>query len=407
MRGLIFAVALLSASPAAAADIGALVGGKAYLPQGRDSLLALPGVDFGQETAEAFAVVDGAASGFRVRVRAEAIGAAASGWPGRASVRLKELSWSRPIGETWSLSAGKQLRSWDSGLAGQPLGFFHSGPDLLDPMDAEGRIPGLPMVVVTHLGERINAEALVSAPVGRASVLERLNRRQIALRVSGEPISGLNTALILRQREGTAPGAGFSISYGFGEVELHADGYYGAPEAAYVYAGLFDPAPVLHTASPFSLRAKGPASLRTVAGLTWSLTDRVSLSAEWSHDPSRASQAEWSRYLAGVDFHRAALTGPQAGLAFGNLAWDLGGRPGRPDQIYAGVKVGGDNLGYGISVLLVPADGSGVVNASLSWPIVRRTTLNVGLSALFGGTRSNFGVLPQKGSAQVSLTRAF
>lgn len=407
MRGAIILAAVLLASPAAAADFGGLALVKLSASDGREAILSLPGVDYGQTSAETALVVDGTVRGVRYRVRAQALGSTEGGWPGQSSVRLKELSWSHRVNDAWSLSVGKQLRSWDSGLAGQPLGFFRAGPDLIDPADSEGRIDGLPMLVVTRLGERVNVEGVVSAPLGGAAALDRLNRRQIALRISGEPAPGLNTALILRQREGTAPGAGFSISYAFAAVELHADGFYGPPEARYAYAGLTDPAPVLHTVSPFVLRNGGPATLRTVAGLSWSITGALSLRAEWSHEPARASGGEWNRYLAGVEAHRAALTGPSAGLAFANLAWDMAGRPSRRDQVYAGLSLNGGDLSYGLSVLTLPADGSGVASATVSWRVARRTSLNGSLSAYFGGERSVFGVLPVGGAAQLSLSRAF
>ena len=408
--GLVLAASLLAAPAAAsAADVGGFVLVKAGATQGRDDApLSLPGVDFDSRSLETAAVVDGHIRGLRFRLRAEAFGDPQSGWPDRSDIRLKELSYGWRLDEAWSLSIGKQQRAWGSALSAQPLGFFRSDTDLTDTLDSEGRIEGLPMVVATRLGEKVNFEAIISDPLSDSDPLKTLNNRQIAVRLSGDPAPRLNASLILRQRSGAPLGVGGSATYAAGAIELHADAFYGPPQARYVYAGFSDPTPVLHTGNPFILEKHGPASLRTVIGVTWTPTQELGFQAEWSLRGDGVTGDDWNRYLAGLDLHRAALATPRFGQGFQNLAWDLSAaRAGRTDHLLAMASLTRQTSSYRILTSVSLADGSAFTSLSAGWTLPYRINLSLGLSAFSGGARTELGVIPIKGSAYVSLSRAF
>lgn len=407
---LVVAAGFLAAPVAAsAADVGGFVLVKAGATQGRDDApLSLPGVDFDSRALETAAVVDGHIRGLRFRLRAEAFGDPQSGWPDRSDIRLKELSYGWRLNPAWSLSIGKQQRAWGSALSAQPLGFFRFDTDLTDTLDSEGRIEGLPMVVATRLGEKLNFEAIVSDPLSNDDPLKTLNNRQVAIRLSGDPAPRLNASLILRQRSGAPLGVGGSATYAVGAVEVHVDAFYGPPQARYVYAGFSDPAPVLHAGNPFMLEKSGPASLRTVVGFTWTPTQEIGFQAEWSHRGDGVSGGDWDRYLAGLDLHRATLATPRFGQGFQNLAWDLtASRTGRSDHLLVMASLTRQTSSYRILSTVSLADGSAFTSLSAGWTLPYRVNLGLGLTAFSGGSRTELGVIPIRGSAYVSLSRAF
>jgi hypothetical protein len=401
------ATVALACSQACGSDLGVLVLLKASDLEDRPSALSLPGVDLSSRTVETAAVIDGTWGEFHGRARAEASGDVRSDWPGHAAIQLKELSWTHRVSDTWSVSVGQQQRTWGAALIGQPLGFFHAGPDLTDPFDSEGRIAGLPMIAITHLGDAVNLEAIASSPVGAVTEPSRLNGRQWAIKASGNPLHGLSAALILRQRSGSSPGAGATFSYAAGTIELHADAYYGAPEARLTYAGFIDLLPLLHTTSPFSLQRDGPAALRSVIGATWTPTVGLELRAEWSHRQDAAGKDSWDRYLAGIDLHRAGLVGPSAGLAFQNLAWDLGADRTRRDSVYVSATLRGDKASATAAVLTCPDDGGSVIIVNGGVTLAYRVNLSASASFYEGGPHSQFGLLPFSHSFALGLSRAF
>ncbi|MEJ0023356.1 MAG: hypothetical protein WDN76_07905 [Alphaproteobacteria bacterium] len=313
---LCLSASVVSPHAAAAADDGAQVFIKGAATQSASSPLSLPGADLSTQSGEAALLLDGDRGGLRYRVRAE--GFARSGGAPDFDVGLKELSYGRRLNDEWSVSLGKQVRSWDSGLSFQPLGFFRKGLDIADPFDSEGRVEGLPMLVVTRLGARANVEAVVSEPFSDS--LKAANERQWAVRISGDPAPTINAALILRQRQHADPGVGASASWAAGRLQVHADTFYGAAPVGISYLSLRQ-TPRLYTARPIIERNDRKAVLDAVLGLTWTATDYVELTAEWTHRGGGASDSDWSRLLDQIDFHRSALTGPSLSLAFANLAW--------------------------------------------------------------------------------------
>ncbi|HWA22036.1 MAG TPA: hypothetical protein VG735_06540, partial [Caulobacterales bacterium] len=260
-------------------SFGGLLLLKATGTEAAPSLLAVPGADYSTRSGEAAVLADGDAKGLRYRIRGEAF--AYSGRETEWAVKIKELAYGRRLDETWSVSIGKQVRSWDSGLAYQPLGFFRKGLDLADPFDSEGRVEGLPMLIVTRLGARVNLEGVVSAPLSGSSATSA-NERQWAVRLSGDITPSINAAWIVRQREHAPPGVGASANWARDRLQLHADAFYGPPQVRLTARSVRE-TPRLYTERPTLLQDQRQAVLDAVAGLTWTATDYLEINAEWIH----------------------------------------------------------------------------------------------------------------------------
>ncbi|HEX8602751.1 MAG TPA: hypothetical protein VF774_08905, partial [Pseudoduganella sp.] len=254
--------------------------------------------DAGGGSAELALGLEGSAGGLRWRARLTLDGERGSSWPGRRGIELQELHYGWRLGERWHVSAGQQLLTWDNGLAYQPLGFFKSSrTDLRDVFDTEGRSQGLPMAVATHLGDSVTTELVASVANPGGERAGRLNARQLAVRWSGEPLPGLNTAFMLRKRDGARLGAGISASYGVDEITLRGDAYYGPAEARTFPLGLFDGIARLFTPPPAFTFDPGHAyKLRSVLGATWTPLRGVALHGEWIHHGDGLSGGAWRRY---------------------------------------------------------------------------------------------------------------
>jgi hypothetical protein len=396
-----FGAGLLSPH-AAAADDGATAFVKGVATESAPSLLSLPGADLSSQSAEAALLLDGDHGGLRYRVRAETFGHS-----NRASdfaISLKELSYGRRLNDEWSISLGKQVRSWDSGVSFQPLGFFRKGLDIADPFDSEGRVEGLPMLVLTRLGAYANIEAILSEPFSDS--FRAANERQWAVRISGDPAPAINAALIIRQRQHADPGVGASASWASGRLQLHADAFYGAAPVSITYRSLQD-APRLYTARPAIERNHREAVLDAVLGFTWTATDYLEISAEWTHRGGGASNADWSRLLDQIDYHRGALAGPSASLASANLAWDFSALPARRDHVFVMLRAPVASASYTLSSLFNTSDASAVINARANWVLAHHTGVGLGVTAFAGHRESEFGILPFRASIYASLSQPF
>ena len=408
MRAALFAVCgLLAGGSASAADFGGLVFVQGVDRVGRLTEATPPGVDASSRSVEAALLLEGEFGGLDFRLRGEAFADTETGEIDAAAVRLKELSYGRRLSDRWAVSIGLQQRTWGAGTSYQPLGFFRSRVDLADPFDSAGRIEGLPMAVLTRIGERISFEAIVSEPFAAQDEAQRLNGRQAAVKISGDVLSGLNLALIARKRAGADPGVGLSATYVTGNVEVHGDAYFGAPDAEYGFVGFSEPA-ALRRSPPFALRAGAPARLRTVIGATWTPTPNWTLSLDWVHRSDAPSPRAWSAFVDGVKLHRAALSGPEGGLAFQNLIWDLAAvaAPRRDDLFFMGQRQFG-RIGVNASVLLALDDGGVLANAGAIAPLPRRVTLGLAASVFRGPAESRFGLVPIDSAVRISLSRSF
>lgn len=370
--------------------------------------------DTGGAAGELALGLEGSVGGVRWRARLTLDGERGDGWPAERNLKLQELHYGWRWGERWHFSAGQQLLSWDNGLSFQPLGFFKSSQtDLRDVFDTEGRSQGLPMLVATHLGDSVTTDLVASTANPGNDRVERSNARQLALRWSAELTPGLNTALMLRKRDGARVGAGVSSSYGVGEVTLRADAYYGPAEARRFPLGLLDGPPRLYLPPlAFSDDPGHAYRLRSVIGATWTPRRALALYGEWVHHGDGLSGGQWKLYQQQLALHSAALNGPYHGAAVGNLGTDLsllGSAPAgvRRDYVYLRAELGQGDATWYLSTFAGVADGSAMTTLSKSWQLRDHLTLKADLSAFTGSARSEFGLTPYRYQAHLVLLQTF
>lgn len=361
---------------------------------------------------EAAVLVEGDIKGLSWRVRAEAVGEVAH-WPEHKKIRIQELAYQRKVGERWSFSIGKQERSWDSGLAFRPLGFFRTRPDIRDPTDREGRQQGLPLISATYIGDRFTAEIVASDDVF-GGVDEEIEARQWAARVSGQ-IGKLDASLVVRQAAGQRPGIGGSITYATGAIELHGDAYVGPSRRMLRHRGLLgsDSQEVpgdLYSSDPFFIDRGGRSTtLNSVVGITWAPLPNFSVTAEYIHQGGGYSDERWSDYLDLIATHRAALDTRFRGLATANLAYDLNVLRSTVRKDYLYVRASGSWRGFKMSGLAFAglADGSASLTGTLSHLLGRKVEAQLAIIGFVGNPRSEFGLVPFGTVARLSLRRPF
>lgn len=363
----------------------------------------------GLETA---ILVEGDIAGLSWRLRGEAIGDLAQ-WPERKKIRIQELAYQRKFGERWSLSIGKQERSWDSGLAFRPLGFFRTRPDLSDPTDRDGRQQGLPLVSATYIGDHFIAEIVASDDVF-GGLDDEIEARQWAGRISGQA-GKLDASLVVRQAAGQRPGIGSSLTYAAGAIELHGDVYVGPRRRMRRHRGLLgdnkEQTPGdLYLSDPFFIDRGGRSTtLNSVMGITWTPAAKVAFTAEYIHQGGGLSDDRWSDYLGLVATHRAALETPLRGLAIANLAYDLNVLRGSVRKDYLYVRGSGSWRGLNMSGLAFAglADGGAILTGTLSHMLGRKVEARLAVTAFVGDPKSEFGLVPFGTVARLSIRRPF
>ncbi|GAB2857082.1 hypothetical protein GCM10027277_26860 [Pseudoduganella ginsengisoli] len=405
------------AAPALAHDAGVHGYALAGLAQTQSrSTAANPGnlFDMSGGSGELALGLEGGASGVRWRARLTLDGERGKDWPSERKLQLQELHYGWRWGEQWHVAAGQQLLTWDSGLSFQPLGFFKSSQtDLRDVFDTEGRSQGLPMIVATRLGDTVTMDIVASTNNPGNDRAERSNARQLAVRWSGEPTPGLNTALMLRKRAGARIGAGVSASYGVDEVTLRADAYYGPAEARWFPTGLLsDPARLYLPPLPFRYEPGRDYKLRAVAGATWTPQRGLALYGEWVHHGDGIAATEWRRYKQQLVQHTAALGGPYHGAAIGNLGTDaslLGSAPAgvRRDYLYLRAELGQGDATWCLSTFAGLADGSAMTTLSKSWQLRSRLALKADVNVFTGKSGSEFGMTPYRYQGHLVLLHTF
>lgn len=403
------------------AEDGVRLGGFVFLEATRLNARSTdvnPGNLFGlsANTFEAAVVVEGTTSGFTWRARGESIGSG-DRFPKRTRVRLKELSYQRRIGQRWSISVGKQERSWDAGVAFRPLGFFRTQPNLSDPFDSEGRQEGLPLISVIYVGDAFIAEAVVSDDVF-GDIDDDIEARQWAARVSRQ-FGKIDASLVVRQAAGQSPGVGGSVSYSAGAVELHADAYVGPHGRQRAHRALSGSDRVvpngeisddLFTSDPFILDRGGRGTVvNGVVGVTWAPSSDLSLRAEYVHRGGGLSGRKWSSYLDLVAGHRASLDTSSRSLAITNLSYDIGVLRGsvRKDYLYVQGSVTLGKLSLSASTIAGLADGSATLIASATHRFGQRAAAVFSAVGFIGSRMSEYGLLPFGTIVSLSLRRSF
>lgn len=412
-------IAMLAASiivaPARADDIDGFMLGKANL-FARNNTPLNPGNRFRlpDDSVETALLLEGTVRKLRFRFRAEARGAIATArdddeWPQDARLRVQQLYLPVLTTKAVVVQAGKQVRSWDQGLSYTPLGFFRSNPDIRDPVDVEGRVEGLPMLVVSHVGDRLAVEVVGSDRLGTGDAAQRDNGRQLAVRFSGQLVAGLDTALVVRQRAHAAPGIGASFAYAKDRIEIHADLYAGQPEAAYRRRALFDAPPQYRTTDPLVFDAPRGFMVNSIVGGSFSASDRLTFRGEWAHHGDGVTKAEWRTYLRNITLHRDGLaTGDPRAVP--SLAYDLSamGQGGiRRDYLFVGASYDGTVISPSIYCLAGLADGSTTTTASATWKATPQLDLAVQATILAGSKTSEFGLSPFRAIISLRLLRRF
>lgn len=413
-REVVAAAALLWSGQSFAQDVK--VGGFVFLEATHSEAKGTPVnpddlFDLSSDNFEAALLFEGDAGGLSWRVRAEAVGDVAD-WPERKRLRIQELAYQWRAGERWAFSIGKQERSWDSGLAFRPLGFFRTRPDLRDITDQEGRQAGLPLVSATYIGDRFTAEAVVSDDVF-GDVASDIEARQWAARISGQ-LGKLDASIVVRQAAGQRPGVGGSATYAAGAVELHADAYFGPRRRSRAHRGLVgngeDVLGGLYPSDPFFLDRGGRGTvLNSVVGATWGPSRNFSLSAEYIHQGGGLLGRRWSAYLDFVARDRAALNTSAPGLAIANLAYDLGVLRGSVRKDYLFARAAGSWKGFGMSGTAFTglADAGTILTGAISRRIGKKTDVSLTVTTFVGSSRSEFGLVPFGTISSLSLRRAF
>ncbi|HYI39560.1 MAG TPA: hypothetical protein VE053_04490 [Allosphingosinicella sp.] len=357
-------------------------------------------------------LVEGDIEGFSWRLRGEAIGDVAH-WPERKKIRVQELAYQRKLSERWSFSIGKQERSWDSGLAFRPLGFFRTRPDIRDPTDREGRQQGLPLISATYIGDQFTAEIVASDDVF-GDLDEEIEARQWAGRVSGQ-IGKMDASLVVRQAAGQRPGIGGSLTYAMGAIELHGDAYLGPGRRMRRHRGLVGgeaeevPGDLYPSDPSFIDRGGGSTTLDSVVGITWTPIAEFAVTAEYIHQGGGLSDERWTAYLDLIATHRAALDTGFRGLAIANLAYDLSVLRGTVRKDYLYVRSSGFWHGFTMSGLAFVglADGGGILTGALTRTVGQKIEAQLAITAFVGGSKSEFGLVPFGTVARLSLRRPF
>ena len=101
------------------------------------------------------------------------------------------------------------------------------------------------------------------------------------------------------------------------------------------------------------------------------------------------------------------MSGAQAPLALANLAWDLSAIPARRDHLFVMMRLPIGRATYSLSSYFTVADASSIINARASWLLTHHASVNLGVTAYTGANRSEFGLLPLRGAAFVSLSQPF
>lgn len=328
-------------------------------------------------------------------------------YPGHSNkASIQELYYPFPISDRWTVTVGKQVRSWDTGLSYQPLGFFRTQLEITDPFDEESRISGLPLVAVTYLGDTWNLEAVASGRTG-STRLARAVGLQWAVRLSRDFANGLNTAAVLRQHEGAPPGVGFSLSYGVGALELHADTYFRSP-ANLNDTALSDPNPQFFVDNPVSVRLGGPYRISSAIGFTWTPEVAISVYGEWDHKGEGLSAQQWHRYQSLIAFHTAGFG--KSPLAFVNFAEDaliLGTNGSRRDYSFLMISYTSGLDTTSLSTYVDMADGSAISTLSVEVPVYQNWQIVARLTAVSGSKASDFGAIPYREFGSLRLTYSF
>ncbi|HEY0857322.1 MAG TPA: hypothetical protein VGE16_09700 [Albitalea sp.] len=327
-----------------------------------------------------------------------------------STLRFNELVASGDFG-AWQASAGKKVVGWDVGHGFRPNDFVQQAERrTLLALPQEGR----PLLQLEHFGAETATSLVWVNP-------QRIERRDDAQRRADESAFALRwytragaADWHLFGRAGRHTGA--SAGAAFAWVASDALALHGSARLMQRHDGWrVDQAAGVGavSANPWRLQTRGGAA-QWLLGASWTGEAQQSVIAEWWHDGTALSDAEWDRWqarsdaLSAIGAQPGLPVGVRQGLA-GNLAWQATpfAAPNlRRDNLFVRLAWQPDHWLFTLDALVTPADRGRIVTAGLQWQ-GNRVRLNAAWRTHGGPAGALFAQLPQRRSGAVSMAWAF
>jgi hypothetical protein len=333
----------------------------------------------------------------------------AEGGTTRSSARFNEVYASGDFG-AWQASAGKKIVGWDVGYGFRPNDVVQQEERrTLLSLTQEGRA----LVQLEHFrAETATALVWVNPQHAGESTDTQRFARESALAARWYTRAGsADWHLFGRAGQHTGASAGAAVAWVASDaVELHASARLLQRHDGWRVDG------VGHTpvaTNPWHVDTLGRAS-QWLVGATWTGAAQQSLIAEWWHDGTTLSDAQWD----GWQTRHAALntTAARQGLPAtalqgiaGNLAWQaspLQANNLRRDNLFVRLAWQPDPWQFTLDALVTPADRGHVVTAGVQWQ-GDRVRLNAAWRVMGGPADALYAQLPQRRSGVLSAAWSF
>ena len=328
----------------------------------------------------------------------------------RSFARFNELYASGDFG-AWQMSAGKKIIGWDVGYGFRPNDFVQQEERrTLLSLTQEGR----PLLQLEHFNAQ-TATSLVWVNPQRVRDADDEQRfaRESALAARWYTRSGAaDWHLFARVGQHTGASAGAALAWVASDaLELHA-----SARVLQRHDGWRNDRATgdsLVSANPWQVSTLGGTS-QWLVGANWTGASQQSVIAEWWHDGTALSDAEWdawnSRNAALVA--RGAQTGLPAGLLRGiggNLAWQaspFAAQNLRRDNLFVRLAWQPDHWQFTLDALITPSDRGRIVTAGIQWQ-GDRLRINAAWRVNGGPATSVFAQLPQRQTGVIAASWAF
>ncbi len=224
-----------------------------------------------------------------------------------SNLQLLELSKTFNLSDRLSVFGGKRTLAWDTGLSYQPTGFFQRQVNFTDLTDSFGRAEGLPMLGATYFGDGFDITAVYSDDIGQQSDGFNRGLKQWALNVTRSGDNG-DLSLVLQQPLDQSIGLGVIGSRSIGADYVIYGSIFGRkgtnrPINQQILSG---ETPITFDNPIVSLRRnEDRIRPRGLLGLSASLTDTLTLNAEYSFDLRGLNDAEWSSFNSQLYFYES------------------------------------------------------------------------------------------------------
>ncbi|HEV7913028.1 MAG TPA: hypothetical protein VGP22_04635 [Albitalea sp.] len=324
--------------------------------------------------------------------------------------RINELHASGDFG-AWQVSAGKKIVGWDVGYGFRPNDVVQQeARRTLLSLTQEGR----PLVQLEHFGAETAASLVWVNP-------QRLRDSDDAQRFAGESAlaarwyaraGAADWHLFGRAGQHTGASAGAALAWVASEsLELHGSARLLQRHDAWRFDAAAGTAPVMR--NPWQVATQGGTS-QGLVGANWTGAHQQSVIAEWWHDGTAPSDADWDGWrarnvaLSSLGARSALPAALRTGIA-GNLAWQASPFDGgsmRRDNLFVRIAWQPDHWQLTLDALVTPADRGHVVTAGVQWQ-GDRVRVNAAWRVYGGPGDSVFAQLPQRRSGVVAATWAF